>query len=793
MSAFFSTPKFLVRLSLIVLFFSLLFNWGGELSQVVSGYFNNSDAPQLEISQLQQAQCLNAGQARMSKQPATGYVRFVGTEPAKPIRSPLALASTATAEDAARGYLAACGSLFGLNNPATDLTVRQRQTTAEGHSITRFQQLYQGIPVLAGETLVQTDGANNIVSVASKTAPNLNVSTQPNIGAATARQTALQMVVKQYKLNAADLLATSPALWIFSPALIGPETSAPALVWRIEVTTKTSSPLNELVLVDAQRGSVALSMNQANGALQLRTYTANDTSTLPGTFLCDQTDLSCAAGDATAKFAHQYAADAYNFFFSNLGRDSIDGNGMPITSTVHYSATLLLDEGAVWNGSEIIYNDTYSYTQAEDLVGHEINHGVIQYTSQLFNWYQSGAIAESLSDIFGELIQQTNQSVLPANKWLFGEDVPGAPGMAVNAIRNMKDPTQDIYDTLMVTTTTGGDPDRMTSQYYVTLSCLNSMDQCDNGYVHENNGVGNKAAYLMTDGGTFNGKTVVGLGITKVAHIYYKVETELLLSGSDYGNLYDALFQGCVNLVGQYGITASDCQQVRNATDAVEMNLQPLVEYNPKALICAPNNHPVNIFFDDMESGTSNWSMNALVGTSRWGYDSIPFNAYSGKHSLYANDAPGTASESYAAMVTGVPITTGMYLHFAQDYGFEYGTPATPPFTLPTGPDGGVVEFSINGGASWNDLNLKFDLDGYNGQIASPSNPLNGRSGFVNSSHGYNSSRADLSTLAGQPNVKFRWIMVTDSTNYNHGWWLDDVRIYTCAANTLIYLPMISK
>jgi bacillolysin len=76
----------------------------------------------------------------------------------------------------------------------------------------------------------------------------------------------------------------------------------------------------------------------------------------------------------------------------------------------------------------------------------------------------------------------------------------------------------------------------------------------------------------MTDGGTFNGKTVIGLGIPKVAKIYYEVQTKLLTSGSSYNDLYNALNQGCSNLVGTAGITADDCQQVRNATDAVEMN-----------------------------------------------------------------------------------------------------------------------------------------------------------------------------------------------------------------------------
>src|SRR6185295_8339438 len=106
-----------------------------------------------------------------------------------------------------------------------------------------------------------------------------------------------------------------------------------------------------------------------------------------------------------------------------------------------------------------------------------------------------------LSDVFGEVIDQTNgRGNDAANvKWLIGEDILG-----LGAIRSMKDPT--IY----------GDPDKMTSPLYY-------RDPFDNGGVHFNSGLNNKAAYLMVEGGTFNGQTITGLGLTKVSKIYYEV------------------------------------------------------------------------------------------------------------------------------------------------------------------------------------------------------------------------------------------------------------------------------
>ena len=75
----------------------------------------------------------------------------------------------------------------------------------------------------------------------------------------------------------------------------------------------------------------------------------------------------------------------------------------------------------------------------------------------------------------------------------------------------------------------------------------------------------------MTDGDTFNGQTVTGMGISKVADLYYEVQTNMLTSASDYNDLYDLLIQASINL----GFSASEQQSVQDAVDAVEMNQLP--------------------------------------------------------------------------------------------------------------------------------------------------------------------------------------------------------------------------
>ncbi|MBK9924361.1 MAG: M4 family metallopeptidase [Anaerolineales bacterium] len=293
--------------------------------------------------------------------------------------------------------------------------------------------------------------------------------------------------------------------------------------------------------------------NLANGSKHIETYIANNTSSLPGTFLCDQTQPNCTNGsNPHGDGAHKYAIGSHTFYAANFNRDSIDNNGMTIISTVQYCEPGFACPfgNAYWYGTQMVYGSAYGFALADDIVAHELTHGVTERESNLFYYYQSGAINESLSDVFGEYYDQTNgQGTDTAGvKWQIGEDVTG-----LGAFRSMSNPPAF------------GDPDKMSSaNYYISDG--------DGGGVHTNSGVNNKAVYLMVDGGSFNGKTVTALGWEKVGAIYYEAQTNLLTSASDYSDLYLVLQQACSNLIGQHEITTGNCTQVKTALDAVEMN-----------------------------------------------------------------------------------------------------------------------------------------------------------------------------------------------------------------------------
>jgi len=497
--------------------------------------------PSPASNQIADAQCYsNPGSISRSN---SGLVGFVGSSPTKPIKQPMADLKNASPEAAARGYLSKCGSIFGLSDQASELSLMRSKPTGDGRTVVRFQQKFQGVPVIGGEILVQITEANDILMVNSSLMPRAKLNTTPSLDSAVARQAALQLVADKYGMSIDTLSATEPELWVYSPALLT-QKGRTQMVWKFNVTPVDLAPVREMVLINAHDGSTALSFNQTDTAKHRLVYDVNNTTTLPGSLICNETtDATCAAAgaDADAHNAFDFAGDTYDFYFANHARDSIDNAGMNLISSVHYSSGYC---NAFWNGSQMTYGDGCTIV-VDDVVAHELTHGVTEYESGLIYIGQSGAINESFSDIWGEWVDQENGAGTDTAgvRWQMGEDT------SIGAIRNMKDPT--IF----------GDPDRMQSLLYV-----------EGADVHINSGVGNKAAYLITDGDTFNGYTVTGIGYAKAAKIYYEAQTNILTAASNYLALRNALNQACTTLTGTSGITSGDCTEVNEATLATDMD-----------------------------------------------------------------------------------------------------------------------------------------------------------------------------------------------------------------------------
>ncbi len=724
----------------------------------------------------------------------TGRVSFIEPESgtALPAAAALGISPATPIQNPAMALVKRFGPEFGVGDAEQDLSESRTNHRPDGLLTVHYQQNYRGVPVMGGELIVNTNTRGDLYSMNGEVSTEHLLSTQPTLDPEQARQIALQASAKWYQKASRAFLVSEPALWIYDESLLRTSHRPAELVWRMEVTPKeVGLPVRELILVNAKNGSISLHFNQIDTSWKpsrekkafpilresssgsgnttdnspalafaplVRTYTSGSTTSLPGSFLCNQTDPSCTAGDSHARAAHKYAIGTYNLYAAQFGRDSIDGHGMTILSSVHYCDFFYCPyPNAYWSGTQMVYGDEYGFPLADDVVAHELTHGVTQSESNLFYYYQSGAINESFSDVWGEYYDQTNGAGNDSTgvNWQIGEDISG-----LGAIRSMSNPPDF------------GDPDQMSSSNY-------DASEDDNGGVHHNSGINNKAVFLMVEGGTFNGKTVTALGWTKTIAIYYEANTNLLVSGADYSDLYYGLQQACVNLVGQKGIMAGDCAEVKDALNAVEMNGQPLPNFNSDAPYCDGSQSMTPVFSDDLEAGTGNWAF-TNGASPRWQIDSTdgPY-AQSGLHSLYASDKPDVITDA-SARLKALLIPANAYLHFAQAYGFESGINFID-FTFGYY-DGGVLEYSLNNGSTWQDAGALIDHNGYIGTIfTGAGNPLSGRASFAGSSHGYIDTRLNLASLAGKK-VSFRWRMGLDEATSDWGWWIDNIKIYTCGS-----------
>ncbi|WP_459618641.1 M4 family metallopeptidase [Bordetella sp. 2513F-2] len=191
-------------------------------------------------------------------------------------------------------------------------------------------------------------------------------------------------------------------------------------------------------------------------------------------------------GDPAVDEAYAHLGAVHAYFWTVHGRDSIDGAGMPLVATVHYGEDY---ENAFWNGAQMVFGDGDGgifnrFTVAVDIVGHELAHGVIDRAGGLHYQGQSGALNESLCDVFGSLVKQhaAGQRVDEAD-WLVGQ---GLFTDAVNAraLRSMAQPGTAYDDPAL-----GRDPQPAHMRDFVVTAQ-------DNGGVHINSGIPNRAFYL---------------------------------------------------------------------------------------------------------------------------------------------------------------------------------------------------------------------------------------------------------------------------------------------------------
>jgi Zn-dependent metalloprotease len=286
-------------------------------------------------------------------------------------------------------------------------------------------------------------------------------------------------------------------------------------------------------------------------------YDAGFGSNLPGVLVRSEGDTS--TGDKAADEAYEGAGQTYDLFNTVFSRNSIDGNGMKLISSVHY---LQGYDNAFWDGEQMVYGDGDEdlpeeerlfnrFTIAVDVIGHELTHGVIDYSARLDYQDQPGALNESFSDIMGILVKQRflGQTTEEAD-WLIGAGL-FTSHIKGKALRSMKDPGTAYDDPLI-----GKDPQPGHMKDYVKTSS-------DSGGVHINSGIPNRAFY-------FAAIEMGGYAWEKAGKIWYITLRDKLAEKSDFQDAAEKTWQTAVELFGK---TSREQQAVIEGWKAVGITI----------------------------------------------------------------------------------------------------------------------------------------------------------------------------------------------------------------------------
>ena len=482
--------------------------------------------------------------------------------------------------------------LFKMKDAAAELSLTKSEVDHLAMTHVRLQQVVHGVPVAGAELAAHFDEKGRLTSIdANYIAGIQDLDLEPKIAAKLAHDVVLADILTTTKsVDESKLTSADGKLVVFArtgrPAALAFEFTVRAVygdepaVWITKVDAKTGEILDRYnnlqtieatgsgVLGDSKKFQVAqsggqFSMTDTSRGVTITTYDAGGQQIGPSDGALEVTSTSLTSWDTgigrgAAVDAHTYAGVVFDYYKKVHARSAIDGAGGAMLSTAHFGQAY---ENAFWDSKGMSYGDGASLfkplSAGLDVVAHEFTHGVTEATSALVYQGQSGALNESVSDIFGVFIEHSFKPDDTKN-WLMGESIAKTSA----GLRDFKAPAN------------GQQPANMTS--YVNT-------QQDNGGVHINSGIPNNAAFLMTMGGTNpTSGTVVkfGIGWEKSEKIWYRANTKYFLSTTNFAQAAQGVMQAAKDLaLTENELNIVDCAW--KATGVVQGACSTIVD--PKA------------------------------------------------------------------------------------------------------------------------------------------------------------------------------------------------------------------
>ena len=702
---------------------------------------------------------------------------------------------SASPQGKANEFLAANFKAFNLISEK-DMVFVEEVTDNYGLKNVYYRQYYQGVPVYDGTLKFHFNGKGQLTSLNGNTISNIKVSTKAAVSQAEAGSIAKKMVAQQGITNStAPLEIRKNNLLIFPKNLVQGGQVISYLAYEVEVTNK--SDVREFLFIDAQTGEL---VEQFTGIhpIDRKLYEKNTNAAnlkwkegdaLPGTL--DQWQQSEVI---TSEHVYNFFKNAFNYIsFNNADATMITVNNDPGISCPN----------ANWNGVTANY---CTGTASDDVVAHEWGHAYTEYTSGLIYQYQSGALNESYSDVWGETIDllngyddagenldvRTGTTCSGTQRWKMGEKATafGSP------IRDMWNPNCNNNPGSVLDA----------SFYYCGTG--------DSGGVHRNSGVTNHLYALLVDGGTYNGYTITGIGFVKAAHLWWRAQNNYLTPTSDFAVFADALEASAADLmdINLQGLStsnvpaglsgqswaASDIENLQNAILAVQIRLSPNTQCNYLPILKATPelcSTAVSgaLFSETWENGLGNWTVNNVPTNPgswenrNWVVKTALPKGRTGNAVFGADPVNGNCTTS---MQNGILRLESPLITFPTFIAGKYEMAFNHYVATEATWDGGNIKYSLNGGA-WTILpKTAFSQNGYNRNLDGTSNndnPMKGQPAFSGTDGGslggsWGQSVIDLSKIGvnSGANIKFRFEMGTDGCNGNDGWYVDEIYVYNC-------------
>ena len=785
-----------------------------------------------------------------------------------------------TPSQRASTFLALYGAAIGITDPQAQFSLARISSDTKGQVHVHLDQVKDGLPVYGARIIVHMNGAGitGFNGVFVPGVPDISVVVPRELGSLRA----IALADRGKAHAGADLEVTSGRWVVYPEGLLRGALAGSHLAYEAVVASTGGKALRERVIVDAVTGRVLDTINDLHTFLNREVYTPDKKA--PPTYDESATSVATPAGPAdpalhddfgphsgsTSARATRNAQDnlwifdggtykVYANMFGRKGYDACDNGGpcQPDKAAPDWSPTrgdiagtgsvvgqvqktvYLVNQqcpNAYWDGDATNYCPGFD---GDDVVSHEWSHAYTQYMHGLIYAYQSGALNEGWSDIFGESYDLMNVQEGPlgqnltegeyyengGSRWVVGEDL--SEQVATLLLRDMWKP--DDFP--------AANPGNTKSPNY-------SCGSGDGGGVHANSSVPNHAFAILVDGtkdqgpagttGTardsYGGQSFMpGIGMTKALQIYFYAENNYQTPTTDFPQHAAALRMSCQQLKGQaindvtgaiyhstkFGdtITQADCDKLNQAMLAVQMDLGSPCPYIPVLKQDAPAqcDGAADFFKEGWESGGTGWTKTSTGRFQEWNDSTRSLRDWRLKSGSLPEDHPGTV-----AFADNIPVGEpgGGTCQPGGDYSGEF-TYDSPIFTVPAGASNTELRFehyvNTEAGADGGLLFININNGGFkvvsqaNYKYNPPNRTLLGAADTSNNPEGdqYAWTGADINPPSGAPpsrwgttvvnlaalakagdKVQLRFTFAQEGCNGTDGWYVDNIHAFSCPTLT---------